>query len=499
MLTDWVLIRRLARELDETLSGARLEDAGLLVDGRIGLVLRKHRIRLLAAVDPFASPPMVTLENEDLGVNAEPGFVRALARSLQGMTLSRIAARRHDRLLRLTFSARSRFGVGEQLDLYLELVPRFGNLVLVKGDRIVAALKEFDPSTNARRAIRAGDPYLLPPLPAQVRTLSATPVDDDVLVSPLHVYRRDGRLLQAYVAPLDGFDDAQHSREGSLLRLFDELRAEQNMDAGRQRSDRRRHAMLKRLEERERRLRGELDALAEKHRRAEQRQALRVEGERIFATLHETDEAQREEAKDQATKLFAAYKKLAKGVPHIDARERAVAGFLQAVEVLRWEAERAADEDLGEVESAVAELIPRSRTTARQTSPKRKRAPLELRTELGSRIIVGRSPVENAELTFRVARPNDLWFHAQGIPGAHVVLTRDDRSTAPDADLQLAASLAAYYSRARAATSVPVDYTLRKHVRKQRAAPPGLVWYTHANTIVTQPKSLDTVAASDAS
>ena len=80
---------------------------------------------------------------------------------------------------------------------------------------------------------------------------------------------------------------------------------------------------------------------------------------------------------------------------------------------------------------------------------KRKRPMLELRTPRGSRIVVGRSPVENAELTFHVARPSDLWFHAQGVPGAHVILSRDDRGRVPEEDLHAAASLAAFYSKAR--------------------------------------------------
>jgi predicted ribosome quality control (RQC) complex YloA/Tae2 family protein len=125
---------------------------------------------------------------------------------------------------------------------------------------------------------------------------------------------------------------------------------------------------------------------------------------------------------------------------------------------------------------------------------RRKRAFLELRTALGSRIVIGRSPLENAELTFRVARPDDLWFHARGIPGAHVILARENRLPAPEDDVRVAASLAAFYSKARAANSVPVDYTLRKHVRKRRAAPPGLVWYTHADTVAAQPRSLDSFA-----
>jgi len=505
MLTDWVLIRRLAREIDERLRGARVEDVGLLDDGRVGMVFRRQRERLVLAIDVFASPPLVTIEDADpstssgptssglaLVIASEPGFVRTLARSLEGMLLSDVSARRNDRLLRMTFSARSRFGVGDQLELYVELVPRFGNLVLVKGERIVGARKEFVPLEN-RRAVRAGEPYVLPPLPASVRTIAALPQGDEgAAEAPLHVYRRGDKLLQAYVVPLEGFEDARHSREPSLLQIFAELHRQQIALAGRQQENQRRHHVVKRLEEREAKLRRELDTLSQKRVHAEQRQALREQGERIFATLHELEAEEREAAKENAAKLFAQYKKLAKSLPHIAERERALQAALNAVETLLWEAQRAADEDFAEVEAAVAELLPSRRKSERRAAvPKRKRARLELRTRHGSRIVIGRSPLENAELTFRLARPNDLWLHAQGVPGAHVILARDDRAAAPDDDLQVAAALAAFYSKAKAATSVPVDYTLRKYVRKQRAAPPGLVWYTHSETILAHPESLD--------
>ncbi len=158
--------------------------------------------------------------------------------------------------------------------------------------------------------------------------------------------------------------------------------------------------------------------------------------------------------------------------------------------MLRWELERARDEDIEEVENAAAQLWPRAPARA-GVAPKRKRTLLETRTPAGSRIVVGRSPVENAELTFRLARPNDLWFHARGVPGAHVILTRDDRSEAPEEDLEMAAAFAAFYSRGRAGNSVAVDYTPRKYVRKRPNSPPGLVWYTQAKTVVARPRPLE--------
>jgi predicted ribosome quality control (RQC) complex YloA/Tae2 family protein len=487
MLTDWVLIHRLAAEVEQRLRGARVEDAGLLADQRVGLALCCRGQRVVLAVDLFSSPPSVTLEDEELGVGTEPGFVRALASNLEGMRLARVSARRHDRLIRLTFESRSRFGIGDQLDLYAELVPRFGNLVLVKNERVVAAYKEFAPSENSRRSVQIGQRYVLPPLPERTRTLGPTaPESDEILSLPVHAYRRNGVLLQAYVAPLEEFGDAQHSLEPSLLAIFAELRAQQTAETGERRAQRRRQAMAKRIQERVRKLHRELEGLAERRRRSEARETLRAEGDRIFATLHELPEADRAEAKERAAALFAQYKKLSKSVPHFAKRERAIAAQLEILETLRWETERSADEDLGDVEAAL--WLDQNRPAPARP---RKRALLELRTERGSRILVGRSPIENADLTFRQARPNDVWLHAQGIPGAHVIVARDDRSTPPEEDLALAASLAAFHSRAKNAVTVPVDYTLRKHVRKQRGAPPGLVWYTHARTILAEPKSLE--------
>ena len=115
---------------------------------------------------------MVTLEDGELGIAEEPGFVRSLARSLRGAILADVSARRDDRLVRFRFASRSRFGVGDELDLYVELVPRFGNAVLTKGMTIVAAAKEFAIADNPLRSIVAGSPSDYRPSPS-VRAFSA--------------------------------------------------------------------------------------------------------------------------------------------------------------------------------------------------------------------------------------------------------------------------------------------------------------------------------------
>jgi predicted ribosome quality control (RQC) complex YloA/Tae2 family protein len=81
-----------------------------------------------------------------------------------------------------------------------------------------------------------------------------------------------------------------------------------------------------------------------------------------------------------------------------------------------------------------------------------------------------------------MAHSEDLWFHAQGLPGSHVILRTQGRP-APLPDLLYAAQLAAHHSKARGEKNVPVDYTAKKHVWRPRKAAPGQVLYTQVKTL----------------
>jgi predicted ribosome quality control (RQC) complex YloA/Tae2 family protein len=456
MTTNPALVRRAAGELDERLRGARATDAGLLPDGRIAMTFRAREGAIALVADLFGSPPLVTLERAELPIANEPGFVRKLATTVRGMTVTAVRARRGDRVLRIELGSRSRFGVGDAAELVLELVPRFGNAILLKRGIVVAAAKEFSLAENPARAILTGQPYLPPP----PRPNAVMPEDDS----------------------------AETQSEPPALELLARMQAARTGERRDRGVTRRREALVRRLEVRERKLRSELTALADKRREALARDELRAQGEQIFASLHELDPAQRGEAKERAAKLFARYKKLQSSLAHIESREAEVARMLEAVDVLRWEAQRTDEADFEDVERAAAAFGPRANAAAsRAPARTRKRRPLEFRTAAGSRIIVGRSPSENADVTFKIARPNDLWFHAQKVPGAHVVLARDDRDPPPERDVEAAAALAAFYSKGKGSARVAVDYTARKHVRKQQQAPPGLVWYTHPKTILAEP------------
>lgn len=103
-------------------------------------------------------------------------------------------------------------------------------------------------------------------------------------------------------------------------------------------------------------------------------------------------------------------------------------------------------------------------------------------------VLVGRNNHENDELTFRVAAPSDHWLHAQRVPGSHVILkSNGSKTNPPESILQAAAGIAAYYSKAKHSSIVPVVHTQRKYVRKPKKAKPGQVICSQEKTIFAEP------------
>lgn len=113
-------------------------------------------------------------------------------------------------------------------------------------------------------------------------------------------------------------------------------------------------------------------------------------------------------------------------------------------------------------------------------------APLAAAAPDGSAILVGRNNRQNDLVTFKHAGPDDIWLHTKDIPGSHVILRCTGREPAPDA-LAAAAILAAWFSKARASATVPVDYARRRHVKKPAGAKPGYVIYDHQKTLYVTP------------
>lgn len=125
----------------------------------------------------------------------------------------------------------------------------------------------------------------------------------------------------------------------------------------------------------------------------------------------------------------------------------------------------------------------RKKKSQKEFSPKR------FVSKDGGEILVGRNNKENDYLTFKIARPDDLWFHAQDVPGSHVLLRRKEKKKEPSHnDIKEAAQVAAYFSKARGAKMVGVIYTWAKYVKKPKKGKPGLALVEKERAIWVEPK-----------
>lgn len=112
--------------------------------------------------------------------------------------------------------------------------------------------------------------------------------------------------------------------------------------------------------------------------------------------------------------------------------------------------------------------------------------PLHMQTPDGFTVLVGKNSRQNEEVTFRQATSNDIWLHARGAAGAHVIIKAAGRAI-PRSTIEQVAKVAAYYSEARGNTAVPVDYTLQRHVRHMKGGGPGMVVYEREHTLYAEP------------
>jgi predicted ribosome quality control (RQC) complex YloA/Tae2 family protein len=260
-----------------------------------------------------------------------------------------------------------------------------------------------------------------------------------------------------------------------------------------------------------------LRALREEWERAQALEHLRHKGEMLLGYMHMVAPGQRQltvpeeglvidldpslSPADNAQAIFKEYRKARsahEGLPERIAEAEMRVGF---ADELLTSLDLASTYD--EIRAVQAELQlarnPRGQSAAAATGGKQKTAkgknrksqekipqPLRLRTRYGAHLLVGRTATQSDTATFRLASPEDLWFHARGVPGGHVIL-RTEPGVTPN-DIEEAASIAAAYSKSRTEAQVDVIYTEKRYVRRVPNAPPGFVTFKNERVIRVAPR-----------
>lgn len=329
--------------------------------------------------------------------------------------------------------------------------------------------------------------------------------------NPYMVIEENGHPLDFTFIKVSQYGDATEVRKfGSFSEMLDKFYSERS---GADRMKQRSNDLFKFVTNLADRISRKLDVQRQELARSTERDILRVKGELIHANLwmiekgmtsvvleNYYDNCKPVEVKldprltpnQNAQHYFSEYRKA-------DTAERMLKKFIKKGEA-----------ELSYIES-VFDLLSRARTddevvaireelvsqgylkNHRKNNQKPvKLAPKEYLSSDGFRILCGRNNIQNDKLTFKDSRKNDIWLHTQKIHGSHTVIVTEGREV-PETTIQQAAIVAAYNSKARESSLVPVDYTEIRNVKKPSGSAPGKAVYEHYKTAYVRPAQFDNI------
>jgi len=453
----------------------QLSPLSLVIDFR----LRDHG-DLFISVEP-AQPRMYLIKRRvrDLEKQSIPlaQFGQSLRKELSNTTLRSIEKDPEDRIIWLRFSGTDELGKKQERTLIVQLTGRAANLFLIDRHGII---------TNQVRegkghGQKIGEPYQKPPA-AGVRASTAK---DDELLEAMRtgVYTSSSEAADAYFTSLlvrQSFDNRASAARAGLRKKITHHRK-----------------LLKQLK---------LDlashADAEAHKRLgdlllANLSTARREGNRVTLIDFFADDAGPVEIEidehatlpEEAERRFARYSRSRRAVKQITSRLTAIRAELDALDSQSEVFEKIiAERDEHALDKFTAK---KSAPAASARGSKHEKKIPGTRSYLSSdgfEILVGRTARDNDHLTFKVAKPNDLWMHTGDYSGSHVVVRNTTRKEIPHRTIIEAAQLAAQFSQARKNSKVDVHYTQRKFVSKPKGAAPGLVRMTRFKNITVEPK-----------
>ena len=205
-------------------------------------------------------------------------------------------------------------------------------------------------------------------------------------------------------------------------------------------------------------------------------------------------------ATENAQRYYEKYEKLKRtyeALSELISQTQAEVDQLESIRTFLDQAQSEADLNQIREELVQSGYLKRHDTQKKKgASRPEKSRPWHYRTQDGYDIYIGKNNLQNDELTFRFANASDWWFHSKKAPGSHVIARRKDGQDLPDHIFELAASAAAYYSSARDADKVEVDYVQRREVKKPNGSKPGFVVY-YTNYSMTVRPDISTLTLAD--
>lgn len=540
MSFDGFFLHHMVEELRRELVNGRIQKINQPFEQELVLQIRSNRQshRLLLSAHPVFGRiqlTQTTFENP-----AQPStFIMVLRKYLQGALIESIEQVENDRIVEITVSNKNEIGDHIQATLIIEIMGKHSNILLVdkSSHKILEVIKHVGFSQNSYRTLLPGSTYITPP---STESLNPFTIKDEKLFEILQTQETTAKNLQSLFQGL-GRDTANElvnilvsdklstfrnffSQETkpcltetsfspvpfanqvgepftSLSNLLDTYYKDK---AERDRVKQQASELIRRVENELQKNRHKLKKQEKELLATDNAEEFRQKGELLTTFLHQVPNDQDQVILDNyytnqpitialdkaltpnqnAQRYFKRYQKLKEAVKYLTdliEETKATILYLESVETVLNQA------GLEEIAEIREELIQTGfiRRRQREKIQKRKKPEQYLASDGKTIIYVGRNNLQNEELTFKMARKEELWFHAKDIPGSHVVISGN---LAPSDKVKTdAAELAAYFSQGRLSNLVQVDMIEVKKLNKPTGGKPGFVTYTGQKTLRVTP------------
>lgn len=322
------------------------------------------------------------------------------------------------------------------------------------------------------------------------------------------IYYKSKEPVEFSALPLSSYSDAECVTYGSISAVLEKYYAEKNfITRMRQRSSDLRQIIQSHLSKSYKKYDLQIKQLKD----TEKREKFKVYGELITAYCYQCEPGASKltcenyytnemidipldkdiSALDNAKKYFEKYNKLKRTFEALTDITKTTAKEIEHLESIQTSLDLSTSEDdLKEIKEEMVQYGYIKRKSSDKKS-RFKSKPLHYISSGRHDIYVGKNNFQNEELTFHVATGNDLWFHAKGVPGSHVILkTNGDEIT--DSEYEEAGRLAAHFSKGASQGKTEVDYIEKKHVKKVNGGAPGFVIY-HTNYSMLIDSNIDEI------
>ena len=528
MSFDGIFLHHMTAEL-QVLTGGRIQKINQPFEQELVLTVRSngksHKL-LLSAHPTFGRVQLTTTDFQN--PQNPNNFVMILRKYLSGAFIEKIEQVGNDRQLIFHISTKDEIGDSLKIALTVEIMGKHSNIILLEktSQKIIESIKHVGFSQNQYRTILPGSTYIAPPLTDAVDPFLASDEkifealqtgqlqqmfqgigrDSKQVLTDLSVadFKEKLSTVVPSIYPNDTFSSIQLADDfvsyDSLSELLDVYYADK---AERDRVKQIGAEVIKKVQNELKKNRDKLKKQERELAATENAEIFRQKGELLNTFLHLVPNDKPSVTLENyytnepleialnlalspaqnAQRYFHRYQKLKQAVKFLNEHVENTKQTITYLESVESNLENA---DVPEIADIREELIQTGYIKQKYRNKKQKMLPPEkYQAEDGTIILVGKNNLQNEQVSFKLAKRGDLWFHVKDIPGSHVLITGNPDPS--DETITFAGELAAYFSKARHSNLVQVDVLDAKKLHKPTGTNPGFVTYDREKTIRVTP------------